>query len=433
MTNAWALASAGLLLLGALLAGSARSAQAARSRATIAAGAATLLGTIMLFACFFGGDAVGLSLGIGAEHHYLVLAAAANPIICLLASALSPLASHRQHTFRSMLGLGAIGNAFLATTQPLVLAGLWLASVGVACSELFRLGRGSRAGWIFSVYQLPSALLFVIGALLLVRGSTTVAAACLLLGIGIREATLPAHGWLPSFFEDAPLGIVVCFCLPQLGVYAHLELLHRTIDPTLVQLVARVGAISALYGAFLAHGQTSVRRIAAYLTMSQTGLVAFGLENHSPIGWSGAVLAWFVQALGISSFLSCLSALEARRGPLSLGTSAGDPHQLPRLGVATLLAGLATVGAPLTLGFVAEDLLVQGSVTEHPVLGLLLVLVTAQNAITVLRVYFGLFTAGPHRPGEMDLAPREFWTLSLSLLVLLLLGLAPGPLVTFIR
>ena len=101
--------------------------------------------------------------------------------------------------------------------------------------------------------------------------------------------------------------------------------------------------------------------------------------------------------------------------------------------MATLLAGLATVGAPLTLGFVAEDLLVQGSVNEHPVLGLLLVVVTALNAITVMRVYFGLFTAGPHHPGEPDLMPREFWALSFALILLLMFGLVPGPLVAFIR
>jgi len=433
MTNAWALASAVVLLVGGLLAGAGPSGLVARQRAIWATSVAALLATAMLLACWLGGDSVANALGIGAEHHYLVLAAAANPIICLLAATLAPLGTHRPHTQRAMLGLGAVGNAFLATDEPVVLAVLWGASVVLALHELSLLPSSGRAVRMFGFYQLVSALSFLAGVILIARGSTTAGQALLLLAIGIRESALPGHGWLPTFFERAPMGIVVCFCLPQLGVYAHLELLHRTLEPWLVQLVARVGAISALYGAFLALGQTNVRRIAAYFTMSQTGLVAFGLENQSLLGWSGAVLAWFVQAIGISSFLLGIAALEARRGSLCLWRSAGDPHQLPRLGVATLLAGLATVGAPLTLGFVAEDLLVQGSVSEHPALGLLLVLVTAQNAITVMRVYFGLFTAGPHRPGEVDLAPREFWTLSLALVVLLLLGLMPGPLVTFIR
>jgi len=433
MTNAWALGSSVLLLIGGLLAGRAGTGPQARLRATWTAGLAALLGTGVLVVCWFGGDAAALSLGIRAEHHYLVLAAAANPIICFLATALVPLEGHPPRTFRGMLGLAAIGSAFLATERPLLLAVLWVASVAWTLLELTRSPRTADAARLFALYQVPSALLFVGGAALLVRGSTALGAGLLLVGIAIREAALPVHGWLPTFVEKAPMGMVVCFCLPQLGVYAHLELLHHVLDPNLVQLVARVGALSALYGAFLALGQTNVRRIAAYLTMSQTGLVAFGLENHSSIGWSGAVLAWFVQAVGVSSFLLALGALEARRGPLRLWETTGDPHQLPRLGVATLLAGLATIGAPLTLGFVAEDLLIQGSVSEHPVLGLLLVIVTAQNAITVLRVYFGLFTSGPHRPGESDLAPREFWALSFALIVLVMFGLVPGPLVAFIH
>jgi len=433
MTNVWALVVSVILLVGGLLAGRAQSAPAARTRATWASSLAALIGTGVLVACWFGGDAVGLALGIRAEHHYLVLASAANPIICFLATALVPLQSHRPQAFRGMLALAAIGSAFLATEHPLILAALWAGSAIWTLLELGRTPGAGDASRLFAFYQLPSLVAFVVGAILLTRGSTAAGAILLLIGIGIREAALPAHGWLPTFVEQAPMGLVVCFCLPQLGVYAHLELVHRILDPNLVQLVARVGALSALYGAFLALGPTSVRRIAAYLTMSQTGLVAFGLENHSSIGWSGAVLAWFVQAIGISSFLLALGALEARRGPLRLWVSAGDPHQLPRLGVATLLAGLATVGAPLTLGFVAEDLLVQGSVNEHPVLGLLLVVVTALNAITVMRVYFGLFTAGPHHPGEPDLVPREFWALSFALIVLLMFGLVPGPLVAFIR
>lgn len=431
MTNFWALATAVLLLLGGFVAGAAPSGRTARTRAIALASVAALLGSTMLLACWWGGDTVATSLGIGAEHHYLVLAAAANPLICLLSVALAPLGSHQPSTFRSMLCLSAVSSAFLATDEPLVLAALWTASVVLALLEVAQ--RSVGAARIFAFYQLPGSLSFLAGAVLLARGSTATGAMLVLFGIGIREAAIPGHGWLPSFVEHTPMGVVVCFCLPQLGVYAHLELLHRSLEPALVQAVARVGALSALYGAFLALGQTNVRRIAAYLTMSQTGLVAFGLENHSPIGWSGAVLAWFVQAVGISSFLLSISALEARRGPLRLWQSAGDPHQLPRLGVATLLAGLATVGAPLTLGFVAEDLLVQGSVSEHPVLGLLLVLVTAQNAVTVMRVYFGLFTAGPHRPGELDLGPRELWTLSFALVILLMLGLLPGPLVAFIQ
>jgi NADH-quinone oxidoreductase subunit M len=317
--------------------------------------------------------------------------------------------------------------------HPLVLTLCWIASASLSHYQLTKIERLKEEARLFAIYQVPSAVLFSLGAYLITSGRSEWAVFPLLISFAARAAVLPLHGWFVRFVEKAPLGLVVAFASPQLGVYAHLEILQPHMTESLAHLTAGVGAVSAIFGAFLALGQTKARRAAAYLVMSQTGLVAFGLENSSPVGWSGAMLMWFVLSLGSSGFLLALSALAARRGELVIGQTSGQPEQVPRLASAMLLLGLATVGCPLTLGFVAEDLLVQGSIVEHPILALALIFVTALNGITIMRLYFGLFAAGPHRPGERDLGALETFVHTFVLGLLFLAGVFPGAIVTFIQ
>lgn len=436
MISAAPLLTALTLLLGSWSVGSATTKALARRRGLEVAWVALICSLLGVVLTALVPDAVlpvsthSLRL-VGSRH--VMIAAAVNALVGFVAVSLSPRPTHQPHTYGRILALVGIGEIFLAASEPLTLAFLWLASVYITQKELNSHLHLRDEARLFTIYQVPSTALFLLGAVLYVVGWPEWAALPILAGVACREAVLPFHGWFIRFVEKAPMGLVVAFVAPQLGVYTHLELLHHQLSPEVAHFVATVGAVSALFGAFMALGQTKVRRAAGYLMMSEMSLVAFGLENFSSVGWSGAVLAWLVAALGVSAFLLCISAVSARRGELVFGSSAGSPAQMPHLSAATLLAGLATVGAPFTLGFIAEDLLVQGSITEHPILGLGLIVVTALNGITVLRIYFGLFTAGPHRPGERDVERGEFLTLSVVLGLLLLGGLFPGALVMWIQ
>jgi NADH-quinone oxidoreductase subunit M len=84
----------------------------------------------------------------------------------------------------------------------------------------------------------------------------------------------------------------------------------------------------------------------------------------------------------------------------------------------------------LTLGFVAEDLLVQGSVAEYPALAFVLIGATALNGMTVVRAFFRLFSGRSSHMGESDLTTREGWALSIVLLALLVGGIAPSMIVS---
>ncbi len=357
---------------------------------------------------------------------FVGLAPAVIALIGVVASAMSDSISHSIVTLRRIVVLLSIAMAFVATREPAVMAFLWMLSPLVAGAELRDRASGRGLLRIFAIYHVPSVAFFLSFVLLQRAGLAMAAGIAAVMAIGIREAVIPGHSWFPRFVEEAPMGLVVALSAPQLGVYAHVQLLSEVLPQEVSQVVVVMGAITALFAAALGVAQTSTRRALAYLMMSQTGLVAFGLRGGSEIATAGSLLAWQVLAIATSGFAMTISALEARRGPLSLSRYSGCFARTPRMAAGFMVMGLASVGFPLTLGFVAEDLLVQGSVVDFPFLAFVLIGATALNGMTVMRAFFRLFSGMRVHAGESDLTPRESWALSTVLLALLVGGIVPG-------
>lgn len=351
-------------------------------------------------------------------------------LIGLIAVAASPAFDLRPVSVARMALINALSLTMILVGDPIALALLWfVAAVPVwqSLRERSKLG-GPRRGAerVFAFYMLPSGLLVLTGAILLALGDVGLALLLLALGIAVREAIVPFHSWFPDLADRAPLGLVVAFAAPQMGVYAHLRWISEPLPTDIGQLIAILGAVTAIFAALMGAVQTRARRALGYLMMSQTALVAFGLETHSQVARTGTLVAWLVSGVAVSGFAMTLAALEARRGPLRLDRPSGAFDRMPKLATAFLLLGLASVGLPGTFGFIAEDLLVQGSVHEFPMVAMALIVATAINGITVVRAFFMLFMGTRKHAGEQDLVKREWLVVSLVLAALVLLGIWPG-------
>lgn len=340
--------------------------------------------------------------------------------ITLLATGLSRLANTTPRTYASILLLSAFSNAYLLLPVNWLLCLPWLGSVLLACLET---RQGSvKAARVFALYLGTSTILLMMASLAPRSSSYVLLFALALL---IKEACFPFHTWFPNFVESAPMGVVVAFVSPQVGVLLHLKILSGHLSQTLHWELAALAIVTALWGAVLASVQTRLKRVLAYLFISQSGLVAFGLENSTTLGRAGALTAWLLTGLGMAAFAMSIEALQARRGgDISMLEKGRDFESTPALATSFMLSGLALVGLPGTLGFISEDLLVQGSVAEFSSLAYVLIIVTAINATTIMRSLFSVFS-GPKCEVAVDLNPRERGSMSVVLGILFLLGLCP--------
>jgi hypothetical protein len=125
--------------------------------------------------------------------------------------------------------------------------------------------------------------------------------------------------------------------------------------------------------------------------------------------------------------------LEARRGRLDLTTYHGGYERMPVLAISFLALGLACTGFPGTLGFVGQELLVDGAVDMFPVMGFAIVMASALTGLAVLRMYFSLFCGRSdvlsHSGLQFRLRRREAWTFVALVVILVAFGVAPRPLV----
>jgi NADH-quinone oxidoreductase subunit M len=166
--------------------------------------------------------------------------------------------------------------------------------------------------------------------------------------------------------------------------------------------------------------QTEARRFFCYLFLSHASLVLVGVEIATPIGLTGALCVWLSVGLSLLGFGLTLRAVETRTGRLSIAEYHGLYQATPVLAGFFLLTGLASIGFPGTIGFVAVELLVEGAVRAYPLIGAIVVFAAALNGIAVLHAYFRVFNGKVHT-GTIDLTcrfPERIAVLMLSLLII---------------
>jgi NADH-quinone oxidoreductase subunit M len=292
---------------------------------------------------------------------------------------------------------------------------------------------------IAAVYLGVSTLLFAVGVALIVSPGVqntrweTLGMWLLVAAALIRKGIVPFHAWLPEVFDHGRLGPAILFNAPQVGAYMTVVLIVPRASPEMLRVIALLALGTAVYGAALALVQRSARRACGYLFMSQSALVMAGLDCTSVTALAGGLLVWLSAGLAFAGLARCVLVLEARRGRLDLTTYHGGYERMPVLAISFLAMGLACTGFPGTLGFVGQELLVDGAVDVFPFMGFAVVIASALTGLAVLRMYFSLFCGRSvvrmHPSLRLGLRPREAWTFVALVCALVGLGVAPRPLV----
>jgi NADH-quinone oxidoreductase subunit M len=356
----------------------------------------------------------------------------------LLTVAVTPRASLDRLGLRRTALATLITLASFLTESAVVLLVLSLVSVWTFLSALADPAHRHQRR-VVAVYLGVSTLLFATGVALLVgpgvqNGARETAAMwCIVIAALIRKGIVPFHAWVPEVFDHGRLGPAILFNAPQVGAYMTVVLIVPRASPDMLRLIALLALGTAVYGAALALIQTSARRACGYLFMSQSALVMAGLDCTSVTALAGGLLVWLSAGLAFAGLARCVLVLEARRGRLDLTTYHGGYERMPVLAISFLAMGLACTGFPGTLGFVGQELLVDGAVDVFPVMGFAIVVASALTGLAVLRMYFSLFCGRSevlaHPSLRLGLRPREAWTFVALVTALIGLGLAPRPLV----
>ena len=196
-----------------------------------------------------------------------------------------------------------------------------------------------------------------------------------LFGFGAKAGVLPLHVWLPEAHPAAPspVSALMSGVMLKLAVYGLLRVTFDLLGGTLWwwgAIALALGLLTALFGIVFAAAQTDMKRLLAYSSIENLGIIvaALGLAilfktNAKPLLAALALAALLYHALNHAMFKSLLflatgSVLHAT-SERSLGKLGGLIHRMPWVAWLALAGALASAGLPPLNGFVSEWLLLQ--------------------------------------------------------------------------
>lgn len=246
----------------------------------------------------------------------------------------------------------------------------------------------------------------------------------LLLGLGIKMAILPLHSWLPTTYAVAHPNTtaLIASVVGKLGVYGLIRIVLPLTPLALIHYVqftfGALGAIAIVYGAMVALGQTDLRRLLAYSSLSHMGFVTIGIVAMNREGLSGASIQMFNHGLITAAMFLLLGMIEQRRGRIELGDdSRGLASAYPRLGTLMVFFTLAAAGLPGLNSFVGELLATTGMLRVSLPLTAIAVLGTVLGAWYSLRVLQYLMFGSDGHTGSRQNLKADIGRIELAALV----------------
>ncbi len=194
--------------------------------------------------------------------------------------------------------------------------------------------------------------------------------AFIVIGLGLKLALFPLHGWLPNAYAYAP-SFVTAFLAStatKVALYALVRFLYSVFDPSfsfqgvsLVWLLAPLAMAGMLVASAQAVFQDEVRKLFAYSSVAQVGYMLLGLSLGSAVGLAAGMLHLFNHALMKGALFLALSAVALRLGATRVEQFKGLGRVMPVTMAALAIGALSLIGVPLTAGFVSKWYLLQAA------------------------------------------------------------------------
>jgi len=187
----------------------------------------------------------------------------------------------------------------------------------------------------------------------------TPALGLILIGAFTKSAQFPFHFWLPNAME-APTPVSAYLhsaTMVKVGIY----LLAR-LNPVLggtelwTGAVGGVGAMTMLTGGYLALGQTDLKRILAYSTISALGMMTMLIGLGTDLSLQAAVIMLVAHALYKGALFLVAGAIDHETGRRDITRLRGLAHAMPKTAAIAVLAAASMAGMAPLFGFIAKEL-----------------------------------------------------------------------------
>ncbi len=281
-------------------------------------------------------------------------------------------------------------------------------------------------------------------------------------GFGAKAGLLPLHAWLPEAHPAAPspFSALMSGVMLKIALYGILRVAFDLLQTKIWWwgvLLMGFGLVTALFGVVFSTVQIEMKRLLAYSSIENIGLItagfglsllfsAYGMHALSALALTAALYHTVSHAFFKSLLFCSTGAVMHATGERSLGKLGGLMRTMPWVAWPTLVGVLACAGMPPFGGFVAEWLLLQSFLFTTglpnsfldmlvPVMAALIALIAALSGYTMVK-YFGVIFLGRPREEKLSAAHDAGGWERLGMVWLVagcaVLGLFPGQVIGLI-
>jgi NADH-quinone oxidoreductase subunit M len=260
------------------------------------------------------------------------------------------------------------------------------------------------------------------------------------IAFAIKAPLVPFHTWLPDAAASAPPGAAVLLVgvLDKVGTFGMLRYCFELFPSGakyFTPLVITLAVAGIIYGAIVAIGQQSMKRLIAYTSVSHFGFIALGVFAMTSQGVSGATFYMVNHGFATGALFLLAGFLIARRGTDRIADYGGVQKVAPVLAGLFLISGLAGLSLPGLSTFVSEFLVLLGTFSRYKLPAIIATAGIILAAIYILWMYQRTMN-GPVRDevaGMKDLRLRELLAVAPLVGLLIFAGVYPQPVLDIIN
>lgn len=264
------------------------------------------------------------------------------------------------------------------------------------------------------------------------------------LGLGIKMALMPLHGWLPDAYTHAPDAIspFLASLVTKVALIAWIRIMFWVVGagaeiehvPVLF-LLEELGALAAVVGAFLALTQHEVKRMFAYGGISHIGLILIGVGIGNPTGFAGGVFYLINDAVMQAALFFLAGAARYQYGVRTIEDLGRLRGQAPWMTGALIIMAMSMVGFPPTGGFFGKWYIILGALEAQNYLAVAAVIIsTVLTLAYFIKLFERIFRDTQPSSGIIPVEAPLSMKVSIGVVsaAIILLGLFSDPIVGFL-
>lgn len=255
------------------------------------------------------------------------------------------------------------------------------------------------------------------------------------MGFAIKVPMVPFHTWLPYAHGQAPTigSVILAAVLLKMGTYGFIRFsLPLFPDASVYFMIpmAILALIAIVYTAMVAFAQEDIKQVIAYSSVSHMGVIILGTFALNVEGIGGSIFLMISHGVVSGALFMLVGVIYDRRHTKMMSEFGGIAKVMPKYAAIFGVMLMASVGLPLTIGFVGEFLSLLGFFKVSPIItlvaGLTIILGAVYMLVLYKKTFFGPIT-NPENEKLEDIKGRELVALVPLVALVVILGVYPKP------